>query len=348
MSKITFKKAIRKAEFLSPPDFKTTTHSIEFRKDPLTDRWCRMNMERARRIKQAQKRNFAEDADMIEETRQKCFFCRENVKKATPMFPAYFPAERMRANSACLFPNLFPFGEFHAIGVLSEEHYVPLSGFSPKLLKNCFRVCLEYFKFIYDRHPDMKYCMINWNYLPPAAASIIHPHLQILADRRPTFQTSELVKASKRYHQRNKGNYWLDLIKVEKEESDRWIGETGSVAWLASFTPQGNKEILAIFSEGISTLIRLSESGLNDFCEGLSRILRGYHEMGVKSFNMTTFSGPNDQDISEYYLLNAKLISRPDFEPFYTNDDGFMEKFHYEPVVETSPEDVAERMREYL
>ena len=348
MRKITFKKAIRRAEFLSPPDFKTTAHSIEFRKDPLTDRWCRMNMERTRRVKQARTIDFAESTRRIENSKQKCFFCPENLERTTPKFPSYFPAERMKGGSACLFPNLFPFGEFHAVGVFSEKHYLSLNEFSAQLLKDCFNVCLEYFNFIRNKHPDIKYCTINWNYMPPAAASIIHPHVQILTDRGPTFQVKELIETSKRYCKRNGGNYWLNLIETEKQNYDRWIGEAGSVAWLTSFAPQGNREVLAIFSRRVSTLIRLSESDLNDFCEGLSRILRGYHEMGVKSFNMTTFSGPNDQDISEYYLLNAKLISRPDFEPFYTNDDGFMEKFHYEPVVETSPEDVAKRMREYF
>jgi galactose-1-phosphate uridylyltransferase len=115
-----------------------------------------------------------------------------------------------------------------------------------------------------------------------------------------------------------------------------------------SFAPQGNREVLAIFSDEVSTLIRVNESGLKDFCEGLSKVLKGYHEMGVGSFNMTVFSGPNDRDLSDCYLLNAKLISRPNFEPFYTGDDGFMEKFHYEPIIEARPEDIAEGLRDYF
>ena len=349
MDKIAFEKVVREAELLSPLlGFKPAVHPIEFRKDPLTNRWCRINIERAKRVKQAKAKGTMDLTKIVEESRTKCFFCPENLEKTTPMFPDYFPVRRMKVGAACLFPNLFPFGEFHAVGVFSGDHYLPPDQFSPKLLEDCFRVCLEYFKFIYSKCPDIKYCMINWNCLPPAAASIIHPHVQILADYKPTPQVNELIKASMEYHNRNESNYWLDLIETERKNGERWIGETGSVAWLTSFAPQGNREVMAIFSDGVSTLIRMSESNLKGFCEGLSKVLKGYHEMGVGSFNMSVFSGPNDRDLSDYYLLNAKLISRPNFEPFYTGDDGFMEKFHHEPIIEARPEDIAEKLRNYF
>lgn len=349
MGKIAFEKTVRDARLLSPLlGFKQAVHPIEFRKDPLTDRWCRINIERAKRVKQAKARETADLTKIVEESRRKCFFCPENLERTTPMFPSYFPAGRMKVGSACLFPNLFPFGEFHAVGIFSGEHYLPLDQFSPKLIEDCFRVCLDYFKFIYNKRPDIKYCMINWNHLPPAAASIIHPHVQILADHKPTLQVKELIERSREYHDMAGGNYWSDLVAAERENGVRWIGKTGSVAWLASFAPQGNREVLAVSSRKVSTAIRMGESDLKDFCDGLSKILGGYHEIGVGSFNMSVFSGPNDQDLSEYYLLNAKLISRPNFEPLYTGDDGFMEKFHYEPVIEIMPEDLAGKLREHF
>jgi len=349
MNKIAFEKVIREAELLSPLlGFKSDIHPIEFRKDPLTSRWCRINIERARRVKQAKTRETTDSTRIVEESRKKCFFCPENLEKTTPMFPSYFPVGRIKGGAACLFPNLFPFGEFHAVGVFSGEHHLPLDQFSPRLLEDCFRVCLEYFKFIYSKRPDIKYCTINWNCMPPAAASIIHPHVQILADHKPTPQLNELVEASMKYHNKNGSNYWIDLIETERKNGERWVGETGSVAWLTSFAPQGNKEVMAIFSDKVSTLIRLNESDLKDFCEGLSKVLKGYHEMSVGSFNMSVFSGPNDRNLSDYYFLNVKLISRPNFEPFYTGDDGFMEKFHCEPIIEARPEDIAEGLRDYF
>jgi galactose-1-phosphate uridylyltransferase len=344
-NKIEFEKVVREAELLSPLlNFSLVVHPIEFRKDPLTNRWCRINIERAKRVKQARVRESTDLARIVQASRGRCFFCPENLEKTTPMFPSYFPAGRIKVGSACLFPNLFPFGEFHAVGVFSEEHYLSLDQFFPELLENCFRACLEHFRFIHGKRPDIKYCMLNWNCLPPAAASIIHPHVQILADHKPTPHLSELIEASRGYHERNGSNYWLDLIEAERN-GERWIGETGPVAWLTSFAPQGNGEVLAIFSDRVSSVTRMSESDLKGFCEGLSRILKGYHGMGVESFNMSLFSGPEDRDLGDHYLLHAKLVSRPNFEPFYTGDDGFMEKLHGEPIIEARPEDIAERLR---
>ncbi len=346
MSKVKFEREVREAKLLSPiEDYKLAVNPLEFRKDPLTDRWCRINIERAKRVKQAKAEASDAFTKVVEESKKKCFFCPESIEKSTPKFPEDFPAPRMKAGSACLFPNLFPFGEFHAIGVFSGEHYLELDQFPLALIKDCLGVCLEYFRFVYEKHPDIKYSLINWNCLPPAAASIIHPHVQILADYKPTPVLEELLDASEQYREKNGSNYWRDLIETERG-GERWIGETGSVSWLTSFAPQGNKEVLAVFTGGPSNALQVGDQDLADFCDGLSRVLKGYHGIGVTSFNMSVFSGPNDRDSNDSYLLNAKLVSRPNFEPMYTGDDGFMEKLHSEPVIEARPEDIAEKIRE--
>ena len=343
MAKIAFEKTVQEARLLSPlQDFKLVAQPIEVRKDPLTERRCRINLERTKRPKQA-----AETTDMeniIEASRAKCFFCPENLEKMTPMFPEDFPERRIKVGTACIFPNLFPFGGFHAVGVFSKDHHLNLNQFSPKLLEDCFEGCLKYFEQVHERHPEIKYWYINWNHMPPAAASIIHPHIQLTADPEPTSRLQELIGSSKSYFDREGSNYWSDLVEVERTGRERLIGKTGSIVWLTSFAPEGNNEVVAVFA-GISAIIHLKKRGLGDFCDGLSRTLEGYHALGVQSFNMTTFSGPCDEDLSEYYLLSAKLVSRPNLRRFYTSDDGFMEKLHHESVVETMPETLAGKLR---
>jgi len=347
MSKISFEKVIREAKFLSPlRDFKPVVQKIEFRKDPLTGRWCRINMERARRVKQATTggENLSE---IVEKSKKSCFFCPRNLDKATPMFPSNFPSGRLKRGSAVLFPNLFPFSEFHAVGILSREHFLNFSDFSRRQLFDCFWLCINYLKLVRKAHRDVKYCTLNWNWLPPAAASIIHPHVQVTADRKPTSYVREILQASRRYFQSRGSNYWLDLIESERN-GDRWIGERDSVSWMTSFAPQGNREVLGVFSDGSSSLLELSNSSLRDFCTGILRILKGYREMGVDSFNLTFFSASADGEAKDWYSLHSKIISRPNFRAFYASDDGFMEKFHEEPIIETKPEDVASFLRRYF
>ncbi|MEM2978549.1 MAG: hypothetical protein QXM46_04600, partial [Candidatus Hadarchaeales archaeon] len=49
-----FRREVREARFLSPVQgFAPVTQRVEFRQDPLTGRWSRINLERAKRVRQA-------------------------------------------------------------------------------------------------------------------------------------------------------------------------------------------------------------------------------------------------------------------------------------------------------
>ncbi len=338
-----FEKRTREATFLSPLEgFKPSTQSIEFRKDPLTKRWCRINVNRARRVKQAKG---GETPEEIVRDTEKCYFCPKNLERSTPMLPPGFPKGRLKRGSAILFPNLFPFGQFHAVVVISESHFLKTEEFTSELIKHGIEVSLEYFKHVVRIEEEAKYHMLNWNYLPPAAASIIHPHFQLLADHKPTPTLEEMLQASERYRTQTGSNFWTDLLRGERGCGERLILETDRVSWLASFAPQGQNEVWIIFKE-ISSITEMTSRDVEEFSEGLSRVLKGYAKLGVESFNLTSFSGPAGEDLYEHYRLNFKLISRPQFRPLYTSDSGFMERFQCEPVIETLPEDLTESLRD--
>lgn len=346
MKKIEFEKSVQEARLRDPfKNFEQVAQRVEVRRDPLSGDMCRINLERAGRPKQTPTKT-AELNGLIESSKPKCFFCPENIEKTTPMFAGGLP-DRIRAGGAWVFPNLFPFGGHHAVGVFSDDHYLDLNQFKPKLLEDCFKACLEYFELIHEKDREIRYWHINWNHMPPSGASIIHPHVQIFADGRPTVRLRRLTEASKAYRGKNKSNYWSDLVEAEASNRERFIGKSGLVAWLASFAPLGNKEVMGIFSD-TSSLAGLKGSSLSRFCEGLHSVLKGYHAMGVQSFNLATLSGPCDEDWSDFYLLNVRLIARPNPAPFYTGDNGFMERFHQEPVIETMPEDLAERLKAHF
>jgi hypothetical protein len=69
--------------------------------------------------------------------------------------------------------------------------------------------------------------------------------------------------------------------------------------------------------------------------------------MGVNSFNLITFSAPVGERL-EHFRLSARIISRPVFQPLYTNDSGPLERFLGVSVIEALPEDVAEIMRPFF
>ena len=329
---------------LSPPAFEADIQRIEFREDPLTGVPCRINVRRVRRPKQAQR-----TAGEIEVTEKPgdCPFCPENIERRTPLFPERICAEgRIKRGRCYLFPNLFPFAEFHATATLAEEHFLELDQFDPEMLLDNMIATREYLLSVYKNNPEARYPLLIWNHLPPSAASIVHPHVQILVDRRPTAYQQRLLEASKQYFLQVGESFWKDLVEEERRVAERYIGDIGSASVIASYAPQGNKEIQIIFN-GISNLTEMGEREMGDFADCLIRILRGYKQMEVNSFNLSTFSGPIGEKL-DYYSLNAKIISRPLWQPFYKNDSGSLERFHYEADIEMEPEVLAPAMRPFL
>ncbi|MEW6592324.1 MAG: hypothetical protein AB1305_01340 [Candidatus Hadarchaeota archaeon] len=342
---IKFEKYTQEAKFRSPVEgFNEATQLIEVRVDPLTGRGCRINIQRARRPMQAS--TSSELGAVVERSRGKCHFCPGSLEKSTPMFAEGMP-DRIKVGTACAFPNLFPFGGFHAVVTFSGDHFLEPGQFTPRLLEDSFKACLEYFKLVKERHPEIKHWNINWNYMPPGAASIIHPHLQVIADPAPTFYIQEIFEKSRRYRSQSGSNYWEDLVKVEREKGERYIAQKGSTHWISSFAPRGNKEVTAIV-EGVSSLSAMDEKMLRDFSSGLSSVLSGYQSLFVQSFTMSMFSGPSGDDNSEFFWLNSRIISRPNLASFYTNDAGFMERLHAEPVADSIPEDLAKELRKFF
>jgi UDPglucose--hexose-1-phosphate uridylyltransferase len=344
MTILAFDKQFADSKLCSPASrFTLELQRIEYRRDPLTGMRSRINQKRAERTRQASTRSDS-TIRAIESSRKGCAFCPENLESMTPRFPSQFiPEGRIRRNSAVLFPNLYPFGEHHAIAVFSKEHNPSLNDLSVETVRDCLSACVDYLQRIRAKSRDIRYGSINWNYMPPAGASIVHPHLQILADRGPTHLQETVIERSEAYFQKHGTSYWHDLVETEEKLADRLIHRGDSMTWLASYAPQANNEILAVFHK-FSSVTQIDEPTLAELASGISAVLKGYSDAGVESLNMSLVSGPLDTTL-EYYTLNLRMNSRPGLKQFYTNDCGFMERIMTESVIESRPEEVAKRMR---
>lgn len=339
MGGIKFERRVVEAALLNPLEgFKEARCRVEYRKDPLTGRWSRINLERAKRMKQPPSLEGERGAS------SECPFCPENLERKTPLFPEeLIPEGRLKVGESTIFPNLHPFAKHHAVLVLTKDHYVGLPDFQPRILADGLKNALRYFEKVRELEPKMRYASINWNHMPPAGASIAHPHLQLFLDERPTSKLGELISKSGAYWRRSGGSFWADLAEKEREIGERFVREAGGSVWLTSYAPQGNNEVLGVVL-GRSSIIELGGSEVEALALGVAKILEGYGRIGVESFNMAVFSGPLGLKLT-HFSLNLKLISRPGLNPYYTSDCGFMEKLHEEPVVETLPEAVAKELK---
>lgn len=339
-----FRKEVKTPELLSPAlRFEPEVQPIEYREDPLTGARSRINVARAGRARQAQ-RGEMDLREVIERTRAGCFFCPENIEERTPKFPPnFYPQGRIKRGECFVFPNLYPFAEYHAVATLTGRHFVDLDEFTPQMLMDNLMASKEYVASVYRKDEGARYPMWIWNHMPPSAASIIHPHVQIIVDRAPAPEPRRLLEKSEEYFTRHGRNYWRDLIEEEREIGERYIGENDSLAVIASYAPRGNREIQVVFREA-GNLADLTEKQTRDFATAITKILCCYKKMGVNSFNLITYSAPLMEN-PNYFWLNARIISRPIFQPFYTSDSGFMERFYDVWVIETLPEEVAAEVR---
>jgi len=304
---------------------------VELRKDPLTGKLVRINIERARRPHEGLKVKIEKEG--------KCPFCPKNVEKMTPKFTG--KKERYVQGNSILFPNLYPFGENHAIVVLTKKHSVRLGDITEKDLFNAFQNCMKFFEDVCDGC----YPSINFNFLPPSGASILHPHFQIMAETRPTSFLREMIRKSKEYWKKTRSNFWKDIVEIEREKGERFISTINGFHWIADFAPLKNNQLSAIIDANVSCFLELDRKWLRRLSRSLSTIFKCLDALGIMSVNMAIFSGLKQME--DYFLLNLKIVARKGLGKCIS-DMGFMEVLHGESVVETIPEDFARKLKASL
>ena len=133
------------------------------------------------------------------ESAGRCFFCPECIK-STARFPEEFIAGGwLTSGEATLFPNIFALALHHAVIAVSHAHWLPPSGFTPRLIRDALETAWNYTAAVNDIDREAAFATFNANYLFPAGASILHPHFQILISHAPYTHQHRLLKACKTY-----------------------------------------------------------------------------------------------------------------------------------------------------
>jgi UDPglucose--hexose-1-phosphate uridylyltransferase len=341
-----FHKEIVTSEFLNPlRGFARDAKSIEYRSDPLTSYRSHVSADRAKRVKQAQGL-VVDVAGIAVRSAKSCCFCPANIESDTTRFaPGFLPGDdgRITVGECTLFPNLHPFTEFHAVATVTDRHYLELDEFTTKMIEDNLAAARKYIASVNRQCADAIYPVWLWNHLPPSGASILHPHAQVSVERAPLPELEVVLRKSKKYLRENGLNFWQELIAVEKKAGERFIGENASTAVVAGFAPRGNREV-QIISKRVSNLVDFDKRHTHDFADTIVRVLRGYKAMGMNSFNLVTYSAAIG-DRSEHFRFSARIMSRPIFQPLYTNDAGSIERFYGVSIIEAMPEQVASDIR---
>jgi len=321
---------------------------IQFRFDPLTHGQTRINPSRATRPKSTSGLDSNLQA-VVDAAKSRDPFLPDVIFEKTPKFPPTLGPNdgRIIRGETVVFPNLHPFGINHAVAVMSHAHYLPLTGFSAQQIKDALICSKQYMNAVAQASVDKKqkwYPTLVWNYMPPSAGSIIHPHLQIFVEDEALPLVQEEIDSAANYFKNTNRNYFHDLLCTEEKLNKRFVGKNRGVVVITTFAPRGFSEVQMIFP-GVSSLADLSEEQIDDATDAFLKVLKAYDAMGVGSFNMASFSGPVGENREDYWL-HLKWFSRPYPSSIYTNDTGPTERMYDVWVINTIPEDIAQIMRE--
>jgi UDPglucose--hexose-1-phosphate uridylyltransferase len=292
----------------------TSRGKLQYRTEHLTGLRCRISPDRLKRQ--------IDQSVWVPSNSDGCPFCPDNVMTVTPTFS---DGTRIIRGESVTFPNLFPFGEGHIVTVLTREHAVVT--FSRQQVVDALLSQIEVL-----RKTD-GYASINWNFLPSAGASLVHPHMQGLSDSHPSRIIDIYLAASEQYRKKYGRNYW-DAVREQEQSSDRYLfGD--EIPWSAHAVPVGEREVWGMLP--ISTLDGM-ESYTDLMARGILEILSLYRKLGTNAFNMSIFFDKNGNDHG--YRAFCSMISRINPNPSSTSDSAFMERLHLEPVIMTLPEDL--------
>jgi len=334
------------AEFHHPgePD-QLSKHVIDFRTDPLTGSMSVVTGDLLHK-----KELFFGNTDhglirdLADVSRKGCFFCPEKVTIVTPVYPADFiPDGRLRGKEAILFPNLFPLAKIHAVVTNPETHYLTLAEFSQDWFTDIFTVSSDFISRTNAHYPELDFISINMNHLPPAGASLFHPHVQIFGSEDLPAGAAEIRNACDVHQQVTGKMYWDDLVESEMSTGDRWIGNAGSWNWLTAFAPQGANEIVGVHTSA-ATLFDVSTEDYTTLSTGISKLLKYFHSHDYSSFNISIAGGVQGDSGSSRVV--AKIITRQNFTEHYRTDDYFLQKFMGIELMVVTPEVLARTIRE--
>ena len=311
----------------------------EIRKDPLTGRTSRISHFMPLKW---EKPNFDQ---LVAGTEKTCPFCPDKVMKVTPCFPEEIvPEGRMVLDDKVLFPNIAPYESLSACATLASRHFIPMNEITAGHIVDAFCLAMQFFRRLDEiNHPESVYHLINWNYMPASGSSLIHPHLQVFASAYAPHLLQEELSCAKTYLQQQGTNYWDDLVKTEKADGKRFLGDIGRTSWLTVYAPLGVAgDVIAVVDETNCTL-DLTGKDIEDLAQGLTKLMGAYDKMGVYNFNMNFFTGSRGDDHARFHLV---FSPRTFFnQALGTPDVGALRNLYNEGLCMAFPEEINEQLK---
>lgn len=330
-----FSRTEKKAMLLDPfQEFREAERISEVRVDPITGNSTRILDFPVKDLP------YPDYSGIIEKSREFCPFCPQMIESITPKFsPALKLKERYRRGEAVCFPNAFPYDENGAVVVISDDHYLAMNEFTQEMLQDALSCSIDYLSDLSDSSPVIRYQSINWNYMPLAGSSLVHPHLQIMASSSPTGYYRDVRESLENYS--GNSTFWDEYINTEKDLDQRFIDETGHISWFCAFAPMGIFDILG-FAANAQVPSQLREHHVNELAEGIVKILHFFHEKKMPAFNMSIYFDSENRE----FMPHLRICPRVALPPFETSEINYIRMLHNESMTVIKPENLCLELKE--
>ncbi|RIB35650.1 MAG: hypothetical protein BXU00_00930 [Candidatus Nanoclepta minutus] len=304
-------------------DHELHIHKIEYRRDPLTDVWVRIN-------KNASKKPRKKIREEIEDS--PCPFCKENLFKETPK-PTDF--DRFLSYRSIAFPNKYPYAKYHFVLIPNyEEHITSFSKLSFEDFYNSILLIREIGEYVVSKDPEYRYLLINLNKGFYAGASQEHLHFQVIIEKDLHGTIGNFIRKSEKYFSENKRFLIEDYMETERKIGKRLIKEDKNYTLISPFAPFRNNEIMGMVKS--FGMFFMADIKLKEFLKDFHRILIKYEER-FENFNMVF--------LDTSLLKEGKTLPIFRIGQRFRYDMGFLEVYHGEFVVNVPPEETAEEFR---
>lgn len=343
---IRFERSIEKAGFFSPlAGMEFAELEIEVRRDPLTGATAITSSELLTKARMFfGKTDWDHTREHALRTREGCVFCPERVMDATPRFPEHVvEGGRLRRGGVIVFPNLFPLAALHAVVTCPDVH-VPRPGqFTADLLETWLAAAVDFIVRAESAHPGLEHIEVCGNHMPPAGASLAHPHFQVLGGSHAPWSVRSAWELSAAFRREHGVSYWRTLVAEEEARGERFIAASSGCAWLTPFAPAGTREVVAVVPDA-ARVAALDGGQVRALAAGLAKVLAWYEREGLSAFNFALLGGRlGDADAAHPVVL--RVVARSAFRPDYRTDDFFLQKQLGGELFFETPEQIAATLR---
>ena len=341
-SKLKFEHQTVPATFIDPSGH-IANRRIEIRTNPITGRTSRISFSRIAENEPGTETLPLPPPDAgITDT---CPFCRPQVSAQTPrLHPDLSPAERLSHGESLLFPNLFPYGSYSAVSLFDNNHFVEIGTATVESYANCLINCSRYLSGIKSHDPRAIYMAITQNHLPSAGGSLIHPHLQINADRLPGNHQRSLLQRANDYYRQSGSYLFSSYLEHEIVDGSRFIGTTGAWEWMAAYAPEGFFEIWGILPLKTS-FQQVTNADWHDLARGILNTQRFYRHLCRNGYNLGLLAVERPSSRIE---LRMVIMVRSNYAPWVRSDHTGFEVMIGDMTTFNAPEKTAEQARAFF